>query len=363
MKALFLGDICPTDASADYFEKGDIEFLFGDTAALFSAAEFRMANLECALTDSETEIDKFGPCLKAPTASAATLRTLGVDAVSLSNNHVFDFGKAGIRDTKAALDAAGIAYSGFGEHYEDSRRDLLIEKNGERIAVLCVCEHEYSYALENRMGSRPFDEFDTMLDIRRAKASADRVIVLYHGGKEHCRYPSPRLYKACHAMAEHGADLILCQHSHCVGCYEEYKGTHILYGQGNFHFFLKHGNSPECWLNGLAVTYDTVSGEIGFIPVMQKESGRIAIARDADAAEILNPFRSRSAELLNGKWRDGWHDFCLGMEESYTRILQNSFREDSTARQNHKFAHYLDCEAHTDVWRELFPTKNHTNEL
>jgi hypothetical protein len=28
-----------------------------------------------------------------------------------------------------------------------------------------------------------------------------------------------------------------------------------------------------------------------------------------------------------------------------------------------KFAHYLDCEAHLDVWMELFKTHNHRNEL
>ena len=33
-----------------------------------------------------------------------------------------------------------------------------------------------------------------------------------------------------------GADVVLCQHSHCIGCYEQYEGAHILYGQGNFHF-------------------------------------------------------------------------------------------------------------------------------
>ena len=363
MKTLFLGDICPTAVSWEPFEKGDAEFLFTDTATLLQGNDLNIANLECAITDSNTGIDKFGPCLKAPHGTAETLRRLGLHAVTLSNNHVFDFGKAGIADTRSALDAAGIAYSGFGENDADSRRDLVIEKNGERIAVIAVCEHEYSYALENRMGARPFDEFETMSDIQRAKEAADRVIVLYHGGKEHCRYPSPRLYKACHAMAEHGADLILCQHSHCIGCYEEYKGAHILYGQGNFHFFHHGGKDPECWKNALAVAYDTVSGAIDFTPIMQFESGRIRIARGADADAIMLPFRSRNEELLNGKWRDGWHDFCVSMRENYLKVLKNAFREDSTERQIHNFAHYLDCEAHTDVWRELFPTKNHTNEL
>ena len=68
-------------------------------------------------------------------------------------------------------------------------KNLIIEKNGEKICFITVCEHEYSYALDDRMGCRPYDEYDTMEDIRNARKDNDRVIVIYHGGKEHCRYP------------------------------------------------------------------------------------------------------------------------------------------------------------------------------
>ena len=146
------------------------------------------------------------------------LKELGVTVCGLSNNHIFDFGKEGAIDTINAIKAAGLDYTGFGENYEDSRKNYVVEKDGETICIIAVCEHEYSYALEDRMGSRPYDEYDTMEDIRAAKAKYDRVLVMYHGGKEQCHYPSPRLYKACHAMAKSGADLILCQHSHCIGC-------------------------------------------------------------------------------------------------------------------------------------------------
>jgi len=369
MKTLFLGDICPTAVSEERFEKGDVASLFGDTASLFTGNDLNMVNLECAVTDSERGIDKFGPCLKAPRGTAETLRKLGVHAVTLSNNHVFDFGKQGISDTLAALRAAGILYSGFGESYEDSRKDLIVEKNGERIAVICVSEHEYSYALEDRMGARPFDEFDTILDIREAKKHADRVIVLYHGGKEHCRYPSPRLHKACHAMVEHGADLILCQHSHCIGCYEELNGSHILYGQGNFHFIREEWSQLYGWNDGFAAVYDSTENTLELIPITRGNGIYMRYANPEEAKVIFDGFEERSKSLQDGTWMDGWVAFCESKRDSYTQAIarfadpEYCFKNQPGVQKGPQmFGHYLDCEAHQDVWRTLFPTFNRTNE-
>ncbi len=357
MKCLFVGDICPTDDNRALFAAGNTAELFKNTASLFEGKDFTCVNLECALTESENRIPKFGPNLKAPLATAAMLKELGVHCCSLSNNHVFDFGKEGARDTLRHLEAAGLAWTGFGENYEDSRKNYIVKKNGETLCVIAVCEHEYSYALEDRMGSRPYDDYDTMEDIREAKKTADRVVVMYHGGKEYCGYPSPRLRKLCRAMVKNGADLVLCQHSHCIGCHEEFEGGHILYGQGNFHFV---GSRMEC--SCLAVAYDTVTGKIEFTPVISKDARTIELAEGEDKEELLAGFEERCASLQDGSWKQGWHEFCLSKESTYTTVLQNVCKPDATERENANFAHYLDCEAHTDVWRELFPTYNQTNE-
>ncbi|MBQ2765691.1 MAG: CapA family protein, partial [Clostridia bacterium] len=233
------------------------------------------------------------------------------------------------------------------------------EKNGEKICVIAVCEREYSYALEDRMGSRPFDEFDTIEDIREAKNTADRVVVAYHGGKELCEYPSPRLMRVCRAMARAGADLILTQHSHCIGTYEKYNGSHILYGQGNFNFVNLY--DLEMWKTGLAVKYDTTANEVEFVPIRVNDGGiRLAVGEDKD--EILRAFAERSKTIANGKWREGWHKFCVDNSELYIGRIKAACVDGASERDNAMFAHNLDCEAHTDVWRELFPTYNQTNE-
>ena len=130
MKTLLLGDLSPTVATDPLFDACDVEALFTDTASLFEGNDVNFVNLECALTDSDKSIEKFGPPLKASVRTADTLKKLGVHYCGLSNNHIFDFGIKGAEDTFAALNRVGIGCTGFGKDYEDSRKDLVVEVGG-----------------------------------------------------------------------------------------------------------------------------------------------------------------------------------------------------------------------------------------
>lgn len=361
MRITICGDISICGEGHRVFAAGDTEAAFHDVTKLYEVSDRVIVNLECVLTESDGEIAKIGPCLKGPVQTAQTLKKAGVTDCMLSNNHIFDFGIRGLRDTIQRVEEAGLSHTGIGENYEDSRKDLVMEKDGVTISVINVCEHEYSYATENRIGARPFDEFETMEDIRRAKRETDRVVVIYHGGKEYCRYPSPRLRKACREMVLCGADAVLCQHSHIIGCYEEFEGSHILYGQGNFYFL--HFSDDPTWNEGLLVMLDMdkEKNEISLIPVIKKDGG-IEIAKGEELERIAKGICERNEQLQNGEWKKGWHDFCVGMYDVYKNAFCGyDVKDDAAGTQ--LFSHYLDCEAHTDVWRELFPTWNHTNEL
>ena len=311
------------------------------------------------MTKSENGIKKFGPKLKGNPACADAIKAFGITEVALSNNHVFDFGVEGLRDTMKNLERVGIPYVGIGENDTLSRKPYIMEAEGKKIGFINVCEHEYSYALPDRIGANPFDPFLTMQDIFALKKEVDFVIVLYHGGKEHCRYPSPRLRKLCKAMVDFGADVVVAQHSHCIGCYETYKDGQIVYGQGNFHFC--RPVPYETWYTSLILELQiTDKIQLSFHPLITKENG-IDLAEGEEGEKILKEFYERSAELQNGKWLEGWHAFCVSAQETYNRAVFEC-TADGTEQQKQKFAHYLDCEAHTDVWRELYPTWNATAE-
>ena len=165
-------------------------------------------------------------------------------------------------------------------------------------------------------------------------------------------------------MAECGADAVICQHSHCVGCYEEYNGCCILYGQGNAHFVNPNFttvNVVDCWKDGLAVHYDTASHKMEFTCLAVTENG-IELAKGGKLAEIREGFNTRNEQLKNGEWLDGWHTFCEEMSAYYKKVVSNAGTDPDSPEKDHQFAHYLDCEAHTDVWRELYKTAHHTND-
>ncbi|MDW7657282.1 MAG: CapA family protein [Bacillota bacterium] len=366
MRIFIGGDIVPTAATKADFDRCDVDALFGSVVDLVKRGDSLIVNLECALTDSDTPIRKSGPNLRGKQAHTAVLVKLGVTAVGLSNNHVFDFGQPGYRDTLQALTDAGLPYTGVGENEQDACKPHFFECDGKRIAVIAVAEHEYSYALPDQPGVWGFDPFDTMEDISIAREQADFVIVLYHGGKEQSPFPSPRLRKACQAMVRAGAGAVFCQHSHCIGTYETYRDAHIVYGQGNFNF-VGHADHSH-WHSGLLVALDldnTASAGITFHPVVVTDSG-ITLAAGEEKQTLLEAFQKRNLILQNeAEWLAEWHEFCLGIAKQYRRAVAEAFKNPDGEVPEQMFPHYLDCEAHTDVWRELFPTwhKNKTSEM
>jgi len=357
MRISICGDVCPSQSN-DLFVEGKVQELFNDVPSVFEDSDRVLVNLEAALTNSEYRISKKGPNLKGSPICAKVLKKIGVTDCGICNNHIYDFGVEGALETIKTLEENDLPYTGFGMNYEDSRKNLIFEKDGVKVAVIAVCEHEYCYALTDRMGARGYDPYDTMEDIRKAKAENDFVIVTYHGGKEQCVYPSPRLRQVCQAMARNGADVVLCQHSHCIGCYEQYQGTHILYGQGNFHFtkfnFVSVPEEVRQWQTGLIVQLDiTDKVEIQFIPIKVAGAG-IELAKGKERQEILEQFMVNSENLKTDEWLKAWKAFCESKRDAYTSVVSRAYVEGATEEENEWFNHYLYCEAHMDVFRELY---------
>ena len=358
MRISFCGDISVSDR-AELFAKQDVSALFNDIPKAFAGSDRVIANLECAVTDKETAIKKFGPPLKGPFGTVEVLKKIGVTDCALSNNHIFDYGKAGLKDTISELEKNGIGYTGIGENEIDARRDMVIEFGGKKISIVNACEHEFSYALEDRVGARAFDPFETADDIAKAKQTSDFVVLILHGGKEFCEYPSTRLVKLCRSMVRRGADLVLCQHTHCISCYEEFEGGHILYGQGNFHFIKSsYSTTRPTWNEGLIVHADFGDDcKVEFVPVIVEGPG-IRLANSEESARMLSGMDERSKTLVDGSYKEKFAEFANDPKQEYYRFLEKYVPAD----QMDKFAHYLDCEAHTDIWKELYKTYNATNE-
>ncbi|MFP4501376.1 MAG: CapA family protein [Candidatus Hydrogenedentota bacterium] len=325
VRILIGGDTFPGGCNLPCFEQGDAHALLGGLLPEFEAADLRLVNLECPLIDAETPISKVGPNLGAPVACAHGLKAMGIDVACLANNHIMDHGAQGLRSSVAALEANGIAHVGAGENLAAARRLHVHAVGGVRVGILAMAEHEFSIAGAHTPGANPLDVIDFVRRMEADRAACDVLIVLCHAGALHHPYPSPALLKMARFFVEQGADAVLCQHSHCVGCIETYRGAPIVYGQGNFLF--DHGPRPAAWYEGLLVTLTIAAGgavEARCIPVRQcaEEPGvcRMPQAQEAAFADALD---ARSAALADETFvEQQWQAFCRERRRYYLNRIR-----------------------------------------
>ncbi len=91
-----MGDICPDWGFPDSFALGNPEKVFGDVLPLIREADYAIANLECPASNVGVPIKKTGPNLRCRKSDIAVLKKAGLDAVSLANNHIYDYGETAL---------------------------------------------------------------------------------------------------------------------------------------------------------------------------------------------------------------------------------------------------------------------------
>lgn len=360
------GDIVPFGPDISLFTEGKVDELVGqDLLTILRNASYRIFNLEVPLTDTCQPIQKYGPHLVAPTAVTKGLQLMGVDLLTLANNHIMDQGILGLTSTIQELKNANISYVGVGQNQTEAQKAFFFYTNNKRYGVYACAEHEFSIVDNKQPGANPFDPLESLDHVKKMKTQCDYVIVLYHGGKEYYRYPSPNLQKVCRKLVEKGADLVVCQHSHCIGCKEEYLNGTIVYGQGNFLFNKK---SNEFWNTGIIVSINDI-GEITYIPFTKQEHG-IRLAQEREASEIIEAFEKRSKEIKEPNFIDekyksfadeeipGYLLFFLGMHKNVIYRIVNKLSGQRLKRfvisrilnnRGMGIKLFIQCEAHREL--------------
>ena len=314
MSLLIGADLVPTESNFDLFKNGYATELIGaELVSKLGSADYRIFNLEVPLTDSISPIDKCGPNLIAPTSTIQGIKNIGVDLFTIANNHIMDQGLQGLESTIKCLETNSISFVGAGANLSEASKPYVIERKGKKIGIYACAENEFSIATAALPGANPYDPLESFDHVTDLKRVCDFVIVLYHGGKEHYRYPSPLLQKACRKFIFKGADLVICQHSHCIGCEEKYNGGTIVYGQGNFLFDY---SSSEYWQTGLLVELDD-SFNISYIPLC-KDANKVRLASGDVGERILTDFYNRSEEIKQeGFIESSYAYFAKSMIETY----------------------------------------------
>ncbi|MFL5941703.1 MAG: CapA family protein [Gaiellaceae bacterium] len=211
--------------------------LFAHVRGQLRRADVAIGNLEGTLSAGGTSKCKPASsgcfAFQAPPQSAALLRGAGFDDLNVANNHAFDYGASGQRQTLRALARYGLRWSGR------PGQIAVLRVNGVRVAVLGFAPYPWAQSLTDIPAAQAL--------VRRAAARADIVVAVLHAGAEGTdRQHVPRgteYYLGenrgnerafAHALVAAGANLVVASGPHVMRGLQLFHDTLIAYSLGNF---------------------------------------------------------------------------------------------------------------------------------
>lgn len=253
IRILITGDYCPRNRIDDLINLGKYQSVFEDIIPIVKGHDYSIVNLECPVVEhDDCAIKKQGPNLSSSLRAVEILKLLDFNLLTLANNHFYDYGDGGVKHTLECCKNLDLDFVGGGESLSAARAIKFKNLFGKRFAFINVCEHEFSIATQTTGGSNPLNPISNYYDIQKARATADYVIIIVHGGHEHYQLPSLRMQETYRFFIDAGADVVVNHHQHCFSGYEIYNNKYIFYGLGNFCFD-KNTQRNSIWNEGYLV--------------------------------------------------------------------------------------------------------------
>ena len=236
-----VGDILPHQdvqlAAAQ--DPGGFPALWPDLIPVFQGADLAFGNMESPIAPASGR-PPVPFQFNAPGTLPAALRASGFSVLSTANNHAFDQGGQGVRETLQRLSAEGLVAIGSGEDRLRTELPRILERRGLRVAFLGFTDlfNEDLNREATHPWVRPLELAAAGQAVREARGQAELVVISVHWGEEYQHLPSRRQREAAYALVEAGADVILGHHPHVLQPIEYLEaGGHkglVAYSLGNF---------------------------------------------------------------------------------------------------------------------------------
>lgn len=260
------------------------------------SADIMMLNNEFPYSDRGEPLEDKQFTFRAKTSAVSYLNDLGVDIVSLANNHAYDYGENAFLDTMTTLEEAGIVYVGAGRNLNEARKPVYYIINNVKIAIVSATQIERldnpdtKGATDSSPGVFRCWNGDNLLEtVRDARDNSDFVIVYLHWGTENVDVIDWAQEKQAAEVAEAGADLIIGDHPHCLQQISVVKGVPVIYSLGNFWF-----NSKTLDTGMIKVTLDENGLQsYRFIPCQQSGS-RTELLQGEEKQRVIGYMQSIS---------------------------------------------------------------------
>ncbi len=299
----FAGDVNLDENShpADQYDtekKGILGVLSQDLVDEMNSADIMMLNNEFAYSTRGTKTLDKSYTFRADPSRVEILKEMGVDIVSLANNHALDYGPDALADTFDTLDNAGIDYVGAGENLDRAKAPIYYTVGGKKIAYLAASRVVFAmnwYASKDGLGMiGTYDPTLILESIKEANANSDFVVIFVHWGIERENYPVDYQRALAKQYIDAGADVVVGCHPHVMQGVEFYKGKLIAYSLGNFLFTDKTNKS------GLLKLYldpgDSV--KVQLLPTMYSGTYTYLLTDENDKEDYLDFMRNISFDVV-----------------------------------------------------------------
>lgn len=242
----FVGDISLADnwyIMPKYDERGKKIYgiLSKDVVDIMTDSDIMVANNEFTISNRGEKLPNKYYTFRASPDRLAIYQEMGIDLVTLANNHVYDFGEEAFNDTLEYLEQYKIPYIGAGRNIEETKAPFYYIINGYKIAFVNANRSEkYILTPEANETSggvlRCYDPTTFINVISNAKQNSDFVIALVHWGKEDSSELEQVQIDTSKQYIDAGADIIIGTHAHTLQGIDFYNNKAIIYNLGDFIF-------------------------------------------------------------------------------------------------------------------------------
>ena len=361
----------------DFFSLSPNEICFSDELlSVISSCKIRCIDFEAPVENKGVPINKGGHgCITQSLDSPQYLESMGFNVISMSNNHIYDYGEEGLIATQNAFKSSLICGVGT---WDTAYQVKVLEFNNIKIGFLSLTHCEFGvlddvWDKSVKIGCAGISNPQVNTIITNAKKHVDFVIILAHAGVEYLNIPLPEWRNRYREFIDYGADAVVASHPHAPQGWEKYKDRPIFYSLGNFYY--EYNSEMSYWNDGLIVLMDvdSITKEISYkVECIQRINNRLEINSSEKMkkhiqylCEILkddNLYMNEVENSLMKLWHNYQNTILSGLNldrssltpKNILRIIKHSISRHSNL---YIFINLLRCESHLWAIKRIIKLK------
>ena len=261
------------------------------------SVDIMMANNEFPYSDRGTPTPNKTYTFRADPKDVHIMKDMGVDIVSLANNHAYDYGPDALIDTVDTLNDAKLPFVGAGKNFEEAAHPVYFHANGRVISYVSATQIERYGNPDTKEATadspgvlRSLDPAKAAATIKEAKSNSDFTVMYVHWGSESTDLVEKSQRDLARAYVDAGADLIIGDHSHCLQGIDYVDDVPVFYSLGNFWF---NSKTLDTCIVRVTLDENCKLSDVEFIPCIQRGSGVVSCT-ESEKSRIIEYMRGIS---------------------------------------------------------------------